>query len=158
MNEKKKIKILSTGPIECCGFVWGPVLTPYMEDVSKIFKMISAGIHVVEVLEDGTEVKLTVENLKKDNSVVEPRPEETMDPVVEEPTEEEKVEEVSDDETPNVEVTEVTETVDDVKLETITVTEEPKEEEKVEEVSETKTIVTDEVNNRNNNRNKHNRR
>ena len=151
MDEKKKIKILSTGPIECCGFVWGPVLTPYMETTSKIFKMISAVIHVVEVLEDGTEVRLTVENLRKDNSV-EP---EVKEDVIEEPKAEEVVEVPSIESEQVEEVTEVTETVDDVKLETIEVAEEPKAEEVVEEV---KPIITDEVNNRNNNKNKHNRR
>jgi len=154
MDERKKIKILSSGPIECCGYIWGPVLTPYMELTSKIFKMISSGVHVVEVLEDGTEVKLTVENLKKDNAVT-PEPTEEPEVIEEKPTMEDSVvEEVV--EGPSIEPEESVEEATDVKLEAIEpeVTEEESTEEVVEEV---KPVVTDEVNNRNNNRNKHRR-
>ncbi len=147
-NEKKRIKVLSRGPIECCGFIYGPILTPYWETLAKIFKMVSANIHVVEVLEDGTEVKLTVENFKRDNTVtpvVEATPEVVEE--VKEDIQEEVVEEVE------VEPTVVEEVEDEIKLETIEpeTTEEPV-------VEKTETRTTDEVNNRNSNRNKHNRR
>lgn len=63
----KKIKILTNGPITALGYIWGPVLTPYNEKVSNIFKLLSNGVKVVEVT-DGGDVELTVQNYQKDNS------------------------------------------------------------------------------------------
>ena len=39
---KKRIKILTSGAIRVKGFINGPVLTPYLEDLSTIFAMISS--------------------------------------------------------------------------------------------------------------------
>ena len=152
MDERKRIKVLSRGPIECCGFIYGPILTPYMETLSKIFKMVSANVHVVEVLEDGTEVRLTVENLKKDNSVKPVEESKVEEPVVE-PTVEEEIptEEVTHEEVESTEKDcepEAVEVVEDeVKLETI-------EPETTEEVAEEKIEIrkTDEAHNRNKNK------
>ena len=65
---KKKIKILTKGIITVKGFIYGPVLTPYYEDLDTIFEMLSTGIKVVEVLDDGTEVELSIMNFNTDNS------------------------------------------------------------------------------------------
>jgi len=63
----KNIKILSRTPIRAKGGIYGPILTPYTEKTSIIFAMITQGVDVVEVLKDGTEVKLTTINFDKDN-------------------------------------------------------------------------------------------
>ena len=63
----KKIKILTSGPIRAKGLIYGPVLTPFMENEDTIFALLAAGVDVVEVLPDGKEVKLTVMNFKEDN-------------------------------------------------------------------------------------------
>jgi len=65
---KKRIKILTPGPIRIKGFINGPVLTPYFEETDVIFAMITSGIKVVEVCDDRTEIELTVSNLNVDNS------------------------------------------------------------------------------------------
>lgn len=67
-SNKKKIKILTSGPITAIGYIWGPVLTPYYEDADVIFKLLSAGTKIVEVTDDGTEVELTLQNYQSDNS------------------------------------------------------------------------------------------
>ena len=67
---KKKIKILTTGAIRVKGFINGPVLTPYMEDTATIFAMVSQGVKVVEVCNDGSEVRLTTSNFADDNNKV----------------------------------------------------------------------------------------
>lgn len=59
---KKRIKILSTGPIWEKAGVMGPILTPYKEDVATIIKLLSDGIKVNEVLNNGKEVPLTFMN------------------------------------------------------------------------------------------------
>lgn len=65
---KKRIKILTRGIIKVRGGrMNGPVLTPYFEDTDEIFKLISAGVKVIEVV-DGEEVPLTVSNIHTDNS------------------------------------------------------------------------------------------
>lgn len=69
---KKKIKILTRGAIRVKGFINGPVLTPYYEDVNTIFAMIVAGVHIVEVLEDGSEVRLTTTNFAEINTPEQP--------------------------------------------------------------------------------------
>lgn len=68
MMNKKKIKILSSGIIRVKGYICGPVLTPYDEDVDTIYKMLAEGIDIVEVTDDGREVELTVSNFKDDHS------------------------------------------------------------------------------------------
>lgn len=65
---KKRIKILTTGAIRVKGFINGPVLTPYFEDISTIFSMVSSGVHIVEVCDDGVEIELNTSNFTDDNS------------------------------------------------------------------------------------------
>lgn len=65
---KKKIKILTTGVIKVKGFINGPVLTPYFEDLNTIFALVSAGVKVVEVCDDGAEITLTPSNFSDDHS------------------------------------------------------------------------------------------
>ena len=64
----KKIKILTSGPITAIGYIWGPVLTPYHEKMNTIFKLLSAGVKLVEVTDDGREVELTLQNYYNDNN------------------------------------------------------------------------------------------
>ena len=78
---KKKIKILTKGVITVKGYISGPVLTPYYEDISTIGDLLRSGINVVEVLSDGREVKLTIQNF-----------EDEIDKPVEKPVEEKPVE------------------------------------------------------------------
>jgi len=80
----KLIKIKSNGPIYAKGGVYGPIETPYAEDLGTVFRMLSAGVKIVEVLEDGTEVVLTVSNFDKNNA----------------PKKEEKAQEPAKDQTP----------------------------------------------------------
>lgn len=118
----KKIKILTSGPIRAKGLIYGPVLTPYMETEDNIFTLLAAGVKVVEVLPDKTEVELTLSNFRADNSV---KPVPTVEPVVEpEPVQEPVVEEAPVEET--VEVT--VETPVEEPAEDVNVTIEPKAE------------------------------
>ncbi|NNV04723.1 hypothetical protein, partial [Brevibacillus sp. MCWH] len=66
---KKRIIIPQSGPIFPKGGVYGPIETPYMEDVRTISVLLLNNYKVVEVLEDGTKVPLTLQNFDKDNSV-----------------------------------------------------------------------------------------
>lgn len=66
---KKRIIIPQSGPIFPKGGVYGPIETPYMEDVHTISVLLLNNYKVVEVLEDGTKVPLTLQNFDKDNSV-----------------------------------------------------------------------------------------
>lgn len=106
----KKIKILTSGPIRAKGLIYGPVLTPFMETEDNIFTLLAAGVRVVEVLPDKTEVELTLSNFRADNTpkaapVVEPEPvqepvvdevpEETVEVTVETPAVEEPAEDVN---------------------------------------------------------------
>ena len=68
MATHKRIKILTHGPIRVKGFINGPVLTPYLEDINTIFSMVSQGVHVVEVCNDKTEIRLTANNITEDNT------------------------------------------------------------------------------------------
>lgn len=63
----KIVKVLSKGPIYAKGGVYGPIETPYKEDVRTIFNMISRGVRVVEVLRSGAEIELTPSNFDKNN-------------------------------------------------------------------------------------------
>lgn len=65
----KNIRIDHHGPIYAKGGMYGPIITPYKEtDKFVVSQMIMAGIKVVEVLPNGTEVVLTLDNFDKDNS------------------------------------------------------------------------------------------
>ena len=86
MAEKvKRIKILTPGPIPSRGNIYGPVLTPFYETLSSIFRFVASGVDVVEVLSDGTEVKLTVSNYKNDNEVTKINEEKVNNEVTETP-------------------------------------------------------------------------
>lgn len=66
--DKKRIKILTSGVIKIKGFINGPVLTPYYEDINTIFALVSGGVKVVEVCDDGEEILLNTSNFSNDNS------------------------------------------------------------------------------------------
>ena len=134
MNDKKRIKILSTGILPVIGFINGPILTPYYESVQTIYQMVLKGIEIVEVLPDGTEVKLTHANVMTDNTKKQEKKvskqSKVKDPVVEE-VKENPVEDI-----PTVVVTEdpVKDTATDEKT-----TDQPTVEEVKEDVVEEKT-------------------
>ena len=170
---KKKIKILTTGAITVKSFINGPVLTPYMEDIATIFAMVSKGVHFVEVCDDGSEVRLTLNNFADDNSkasreakkakqaelvnnIMNHKDDVIKDVVVEEPAE--TKEEVMEDTVEEFKVTESE--VEEKKEETIedVVIPEVKEEVKT-ETEEVKEVKPSYQNNnfKNNNYNKHNK-
>lgn len=65
---KKKIKVLYRGPIYEKGGIYGPITTPYLEDVKTISRFLLSGKKVSEVLDDGTEISLDLTNFNTDNS------------------------------------------------------------------------------------------
>ena len=75
----KTITIPHTGPIYAKGGVYGPITTPYREDVQTIGAMLLGRIKVNEVLEDGTEVELTLAGLTKKVTDVEHVPQEEIE-------------------------------------------------------------------------------
>ena len=133
---KKRIKILTRGAIRVRGFINGPVLTPYYEDISTIFAMVSEGIHIVEVCEDGTEIRLTSSNFAEDNN----KPvKEHIDEVIE-PVHAEEIQEITEE----VNEIEVIEPVQETLIESEDVSEETSDEiesseESIDEVTEVKT-------------------
>ena len=100
---KKKIKILTKGVITVKGYISGPVLTPYYEDISTIGDLLRSGINVVEVLSDGREVKLTIQNF-----------EDEIDKPVEKPVEEKPVIETPVEAAPEVPEVPVIDTPEDL--------------------------------------------
>lgn len=77
VKKSKKIKILSRGFVFTSrGRCRTPILRPYVESCDIILQMLSKdNAEIVEVLEDGREVKLTIQNFASDNSVVEEKEE-----------------------------------------------------------------------------------
>lgn len=70
MATKKRIRIPYNGRIAAKLGVFGPVTTPYYEDINVIQTMLGARIPIIEVI-DGREIKLTLANYKEDfNKVV----------------------------------------------------------------------------------------
>lgn len=69
---KKKIKILYRGPIYEKGSIYGPITTPYLEDVRTISRLLLSGKKVVEVLDGGIELELDLNNFNIDNSTPQP--------------------------------------------------------------------------------------
>ena len=67
---QKKIKVLTKGPvITSKGTICGPILRPFMESLDTILTNISRfNLDIVEVLDNGNEVKLTIFNFDKDNN------------------------------------------------------------------------------------------
>lgn len=133
MVDKKKIKILTRGPIRVKGFINGPILTPYYEDINTIFAMLSAGIKIVEVCTDGKEVELTASNFANDNT------DKVVTDVTPNNTEvESKVEESgSDDGVSDDEIV----TPEEPKSDNETVTEEPSSESDIVTTEETTNVV-----------------
>jgi len=146
---KKRIKILTKGIITVKGFIYGPVLTPYNEDLDTIFKMLSTGVEVVEVLDDGTEVKLDMMNFNADNVVKDEkkttsrRSHQAEDNKPSEPVVEPTVEEVKE-EAPAVEET-VTEETAELTTEEVEPVVEPTVEEVKEEAPAVEETVTEET-------------
>lgn len=68
---RKPIKVLDRKMILTSrGLVRGPILHPYQEKIDAIFTMLSKyDANIVEVLPNGKEVALTLQNFNKDNSV-----------------------------------------------------------------------------------------
>lgn len=62
----KKIKVNSRGPIRELSGIYGPIITPYIESVRTIASMIKSGKEVIEVLNNNTEVVLSLENYNFD--------------------------------------------------------------------------------------------
>lgn len=80
----KKIKINNRGIFSTSrGRFFGP-LGPYVEKVDNITVMIAREkANITEVLDDGTEVQLTIQNVSKDNSVkVDAKPTKPVEPIV----------------------------------------------------------------------------
>lgn len=67
--ETKRIVIPHNGPIYPKGGVYGPINTPYVENVRTIGVLLLNNYPVEEVLDNGEQVKLTLQNYDKDNSV-----------------------------------------------------------------------------------------
>lgn len=68
-NERKKIKITSSGPLATKGGAHGPIRTPYLETIANIKKLLTRDrATVIEVLPDGSEVRLTLTNFCLDNT------------------------------------------------------------------------------------------
>lgn len=67
--ETKRIVIPYNGPIYPKGGVYGPINTPYVENVRTIGVLLLNNYPVEEVLDNGKRVKLTLQNYDKDNSV-----------------------------------------------------------------------------------------
>ncbi len=107
---RKRVKVLTNGPIRAKGWAYGPILAPYFEDVKTIFAMLRDRIKVVEVLNGGVEIELSAQNFDKDNSHLAFKEiEQPADVIIETPVEvtpavvEERVVEV--EETPIVDIT-----------------------------------------------------
>lgn len=60
--DKKRIRIPYNGPILPKGGIYGPIQVPYLEDVSLIGTMLLNHIPIIEVLDNGQEETLTLQN------------------------------------------------------------------------------------------------
>lgn len=65
---KKLITIDTRGPIWLKQGIIGPIITPYLEEVSLITVMLRQGLAVTEVLETGERLPLTLENVELNNN------------------------------------------------------------------------------------------
>lgn len=68
--DKKRIKVITNSPIRAKGWVYGPILNPYVENVKVIFAMLSEGHKIIEVLPNGEEIQLDSRNFDKDNTSI----------------------------------------------------------------------------------------
>lgn len=143
VKKHKRIKITSRGLVFTSrGRCRTPILRPYVENCDTILQMLTRdNATIVEVLDNGQEIKLTVQNFASDNSsapVQEVKPEpkkEEVKPVVIPAVDEMPIA----DTTPEVPVVEEEPTVEDVVVEPVveTTEEEPTtEDEEDEEVVE----------------------
>lgn len=64
----KKVRIPSAGILNALGGISGPINTPSFLGIKYIENLLVSGKEVIEVLEDGTEIKLDFNNYNKDNS------------------------------------------------------------------------------------------
>ena len=64
----KMIKIPYNGPIMPLGGVYGPINSPFKQEVNEISALIMKGYPIIEVLNNGSEVNLTLSNFDKDNN------------------------------------------------------------------------------------------
>ena len=67
--KRKRIVINFRGPIQPKAGAYGPILTPYYENMQTINALVTGGYNVEEVLSTGKRVKLTLENANEDNDV-----------------------------------------------------------------------------------------
>lgn len=76
---KKMITIPHPGPIYGKGGIYGPITTPFLEDVSTIVTILMKGAPVIEHLPDGSTVQLDLTNVRVDHTkkVEKPRVPET---------------------------------------------------------------------------------
>lgn len=71
MNAKpteKKIIIPHYGTLHTLGGLQGPVEVPFNLEIERIRSLVVTGVKVMEVLEDGTQLKLDRRNYDRDNS------------------------------------------------------------------------------------------
>lgn len=66
----KKVRIPSAGILNALGGISGPINTPSFLGIKYIENLLVSGKEVIEVLEDGTEIKLDFNNYNKDNSKI----------------------------------------------------------------------------------------
>lgn len=66
-TDKKNVIIKDMGPITVLGNISGPILKPFPVKVSDLLHLVVTKYHVFEVLSDGKEVRLTVDNYNKSN-------------------------------------------------------------------------------------------
>ena len=64
----KKVRIPSAGILNALGGISGPINTPSFLGIKYIENLLVSGKEVIEVLPDGTEVKLDFKNFDKDNT------------------------------------------------------------------------------------------
>lgn len=62
----KKIIIDSQGPIYPKGGMYGPFLTPFKERIETVVALVIQKYNVYEILNDGTKVQLTLQNVNQD--------------------------------------------------------------------------------------------
>ena len=74
--KEKKIIVKSVGTINILGGVTGPILKPFIRDTKTIMHLVNTNCEVYEILNDGSQLKLTMRNYETDNNV-------TVPPVVE---------------------------------------------------------------------------
>ena len=73
MADTKKIKITSNGYLNAKGGIKGPILAPYRENIGTIKLLLAIDkATVIEILNDGSEFPLNLNNYYRDNNTPEP--------------------------------------------------------------------------------------